>query len=393
MNALRIGSDADAIEIARWLAGSLGEESAKRDRERRLPYREIDAFSRSGLWAITVPRAYGGAEVSAATLAEVVSLVSEADSSIGQIPQNHFFMVEVVRWNGSAEQKRFFFERVLQGARFGNALSEKGTKTVADYNTRIWPVDSGYVLNGQKFYSTGALFADWIVVVAKDPEDYLRVAFVPKNTPGLTVIDDWDSFGQRTTGSGTTLLQDVFVPSAFVMPYQKSFDEPSPLGPLAQIIHAAVELGLARAAIKETIASIRNRARPWIDSGRESAAEDPFAIYQIGELHVGLHAAEEILARAGKAVDQVIAEPGPQTLAAASVAVAEAKLLTTEIALAAANKLFELSGTQSTLSAWNLDRYWRNARAHTLHDPVRWKLFIIGNFVLNEILPPRHGAI
>src|SRR6202044_4236273 len=108
---------------------------AKRDRERQLPYQEIDAFSRSGLWGITVPRAYGGAEVSAATLAEVVSLISEADSSLGQIPQNHYFMVEVVRWNGTEEQKQFFFEKVLNGDRFGNALSERKTKTVADYNT------------------------------------------------------------------------------------------------------------------------------------------------------------------------------------------------------------------------------------------------------------------
>ena len=389
----RIRSDAHAIQIAQWLAESFAEESAKRDRERQLPYQEIDAFSRSGIWGITVPRAYGGAEVSTSTLAEVVSLISEADSSLGQIPQNHYFMVEVVRWNGSDDQKRFFFEKVLQGARFGNALSERRSKTVAEYQTRIRPTTGGYVVHGEKFYSTGALFADWIVVVAKDPEEYLRVAFVPKDTPGLQVIDDWNSFGQRTTGSGTTILHEVFVPAEFVMPYQKSFDEPSPLGPLAQIIHAAVELGLARAAIKETISWIRDRARAWIDSGRESAAEDPLTIYQLGELHVTLHAAEAVLYRAGKTVDQVIAEPNPSTLAAASVAVAEAKFLTTEVALAATNKLFELSGTQSTLSTWNLDRYWRNARTHTLHDPVRWKPFIIGNFVLNEILPPRHGAI
>jgi len=102
----RIRSDAHAIQIAQWLAETLAEESGKRDRERQLPYQEIDAFSRSGLWGITVPRAYGGAQVSASTLAEVVSLISEADSSIGQIPQNHYFMIEVVRWNGTEEQKK-----------------------------------------------------------------------------------------------------------------------------------------------------------------------------------------------------------------------------------------------------------------------------------------------
>src|SRR5580692_10650006 len=145
----RIRSDAHAIQIAQWLAESFAEESAKRDRERQLPYQEIDAFSRSGLWGITVPRAYGGAEVSASTLAEVVSLISEADSSLGQIPQNHYFMLEVVRWNGTEGQKQFFFEKVLQGARFGNALSERRTKTVAEYETRILPAEGGYIVRGE----------------------------------------------------------------------------------------------------------------------------------------------------------------------------------------------------------------------------------------------------
>jgi len=391
--AHRIGSDHEAIQVAKGLQRSFALNASQRDEKRILPAPEIEAFSRSGLWAITVPRVYGGAEVSAPTLAEVVALISEGDASIGQIPQNHYFMVEVVRWNGSEHQKRFFFERVLNGDRFGNALSERKTKTVADYNTRIVPAGEGYILNGQKFYSSGALFADWIVVVAKDPSDYLRVAFVPKDTPGLEVIDDWSSFGQRTTGSGTTLFQEVYVPAEFVMSYQKSFDEPSPLGPLAQIIHAAVDLGIARAAIKETVSWIRTRARPWIDSGQESAAEDPLTSFQIGELHVSLHAAEEVLRLAGLAVDNVLADPNSDTLALASVAVAEAKVLTTEISLAATNKLFELSGTASTLAHWNLDRHWRNARTHTLHDPVRWKHFAIGNFVLNEVRPPRNGAI
>jgi SfnB family sulfur acquisition oxidoreductase len=391
--AHRIGSDDEAIQIAQELQRSLALNASQRDEKRILPAPEIEAFSCSGLWAITVPRVYGGAEVSAQTLAEVVALISEGDASIGQIPQNHYFMVEVVRWNGTETQKRFFFEKVLNGERFGNALSERKTKTVADYNTRIVSAGKDFILNGQKFYSTGALFADWIVVVAKDPSDYLRVAFVPKDTPGLEVIDDWSSFGQRTTGSGTTLLQDVYVPADFVMSYQKSFDEPSPLGPLAQIIHAAVDLGIARAAVKETVSWIRTRARPWIDSGQDSAAEDPLTLFQIGELHVALHSAEEILRLAGQAVDNVLADPNSDTLAIASIAVAEAKVLTTEISLTATNKLFELSGTASTLAHWNLDRHWRNARTHTLHDPVRWKHFAIGNFVLNEVRPPRNGAI
>ena len=74
-----------------------------------------------------------------------------------------------------------------------------------------------------------------------------------------------------------------------------------------------------------------------------------------------------------------------------AVKVAEAKVLTTEIAILATNKLHELGGTRSTLGQYNFDRHWRNARTHTLHDPVRWKYFHVGNHLLNGVAPPRHA--
>jgi alkylation response protein AidB-like acyl-CoA dehydrogenase len=183
------------------------------------------------------------------------------------------------------------------------------------------------------------------------------------------------------------------VPAAAVIPYQNAFDEPTALGPVAQIIHAAVEAGIARAAVAETIQFVRERTRPWIDANVEHGYEDPLLISQIGELEIRLHAAEALLERAGPHVDQAVERPDSETVASASIAVAEAKAATTEIAILATNKLFELSGTQSTLGKFNLDRHWRNARAHTLHDPVRWKYFAIGNYYLNGVRPKRHGAL
>jgi SfnB family sulfur acquisition oxidoreductase len=392
-NARVIENDRDAILTAKELATGFAAEANLRDRERRLPYNEIELYSRSGLWGITIPKEYGGADISTATLAEVTAIISEADSSLGQIPQNHFYMLQVVRSNGTEAQKRFFFERVIKGERLGNALSETGTKTVGEYNTRIDRDGDEYVVNGTKFYSTGALFAHWIPVVAKDEKDYLFVAFVRVGTPGLTVIDDWSSFGQRTTGSGTTVLDNVRVPALNVLSYQGAFDEPTALGPVGQIIHAAVEIGIARAAVAETIKFVRERARPWIDANVEHGYEDPLTISQVGDLVIRLHSAEALIERAGRLTDKVVRTPDLDTLARASVAVAEAKAASTEAALQATNKLFELSGTQSTLSKYNLDRHWRNARAHTLHDPVRWKYYAIGNYYLNGVRPPRHGAI
>ncbi|MCB8882214.1 SfnB family sulfur acquisition oxidoreductase [Acidisoma cellulosilytica] len=390
----RIRDGAEAIAVAHRLAAAFAPGAAERDRDRRLPHAEMDRYSESGLLAITVPKAYGGAGVSAATLATVTAIIAAADGSIGQIPQNHFFVIEAIRLTATEVQKRHWFERVLQGERFGNALSEAGTKTAHDYATFLKPDAQDLLrLNGRKFYSTGALFAHWVAAVAKDRNDRLVFAFLKPDTAGVTLIDDWSGFGQRTTGSGTTIFENAIVDPLGVIPYQNAFDHPTSMGPLAQIIHAAVDIGIGRAALAETIDFVQHRSRPWIDSGKETAAEDPYTIAQIGDLTIRQNAAEALLARAGRYVDAAAETPTEETVAEASVAVAEAKAFGTEAALTAANKLHELAGTRSTLAAHNLDRHWRNVRVHTLHDPARWKYAAIGNYYLNGIKPPRHGAI
>jgi len=388
-----IKSDAEAIAVAHQVAAEIAKEAAIRDAERRLPKPELDLFSQSGLWGITVPKEYGGAAVSNTTLAEVIAIVSEADPSIGQIPQNHLYMVEGIRLDGTEWQKKFFFDLVLKGVRFGNAFSEVGTKSVNDVLTRITPTEGGYLLSGKKFYSSGALLADWVPVIAKNEHDNTIVAFVKKGTPGLTIIDDWSSFGQRTTASGTTILENIFVPADYILLHHLAFDRPTSMGPVAQIIQAAVDTGIARAALRDTIHFVRNHTRPWIDSTQEHGYEDPLSIRDIGDLQIRVHATDALLRRAGEFLDIAQREPNEDTVAAASIAVAEAKVLSTETALLAGSKLFELAGTRSTLGQFNLDRHWRNARTHTLHDPVRWKYYAVGNYALNKAKPPRHPWI
>lgn len=388
-----ICSDSEAIAVAHEVAAILSEGAAERDRERKLPYAEMDLLSDRGLLAITVPKEFGGAGVATGTLAEVIAIISAADGSIGQIPQNHFFMLEGLRLQGTPEQKRFFFKAVLAGDRIGNALSEVGTKTAQDHSTRITRDGEGFRLNGRKFYSTGVLFAHWIAVVANNDDGKSALAFVPRETEGVTIIDDWSGFGQRTTGSGTTVLDNVAVHPFSVIPFHLLFEEPSPMGPHAQIMHAAVDQGIARGAFAETLRFVRKYTRPWKESGVEHGYEDPHIISDIGEVKIRLDAAEALLERAALLVDEATARPNAGSVAAASIAVASAKVAATEVSLLAGSKLIELGGSRSTLAEFNLDRYWRNARTHTVHDPVRWKYRVIGNYWLNGINPPRHGAI
>lgn len=388
--AQRITSDAQAIAVAKELAASFAVEAAQRDRERRLPIAELNAFSQSGLWGITVPKAYGGAEVSYRTLAEVLKTIAAVDPSLAQLPQNHLVVIDHLRLDGSEAQKQAFFELILNGVRFGNAFSERNSRTVADFETLLTPDGEDFRVNGQKFYSSGALLAHWVPTVVVNAEKLPHLALIKRDAPGLKVVNDWSSFGQRTTASGTVLLENVKVAAEHVVPIFNAFANPTAAGPISQFLQAAIDAGIARGTIADTIRLVRTYARAWIDSGQEHAHQDLYSIQQIGDLQIRLRAAEAVLDLAADKIQLAVDTPNEETVAEASIAVAEAKVLTTEIALLASNKLFELVGTRATLEEYNLDRHWRNARTHTLHDPVRWKFHAIGNYYLNDIKPARH---
>ncbi|MGU3542017.1 SfnB family sulfur acquisition oxidoreductase [Methylobacterium sp. A52T] len=386
-----IRDDAEALAVAHGLAAAFRAGASERDRQAVRPLKELDAFSQSGLWSINVPRAYGGPELSYRTLAQVIAIVAAADPAIAQIAQNHLGILAAIRTVSDEAQKQLLFGEVLRGTRFGNAFSERGTKRAADFDTRFTDHGDHVVVSGRKFYATGALLAHLVPIVALDAEGRAWYAIAERDAPGLTVIDDWSSFGQRGTASGTVLIDDVRVPKTHLVPAWKGYAAPTADGAVFQIIQAAVDAGIGREALDDTIGFVREKARPWIDSGLERASDDPYTIQAVGDLTIRQHAAEALLDRAGLALDAAVARPDAETVAAAQIAVAEAKVLTTEVALAASNKLFELSGTRSTLAAENLDRHWRNARTHTLHDPVRWKYAIVGNHALNGVNPPLHA--
>jgi SfnB family sulfur acquisition oxidoreductase len=386
-----IKNDAEAIAIAERLASQFAVGASERDLTRKWPVEELDAFSQSGLWSINVPKKFGGPELSYATLVKTIAIISAADPSLGQIPQNHLGVVAAIRTVSDEAQQKLLFAEVLKGVRFGNAFSEFGSKRAADFETKFTDAGDHVIVNGRKFYSSGALLAHLVPIVALDDEGRAWYVIADRNAPGLTVIDDWSSFGQKTTLSGTVLLDNVRAPKTHLVPGYKGYDRPTADGAVFQIIQAAVDTGIAQAAIDETIAFVRTQSRAWIDSGQEHAWQDPYTIQAVGDLKLRLHATEALLDRAGLAVDRAVASPGAETVAQAQIAVAEAKALSTEIAITATNKLFELAGTRSTLAAHNLDRHWRNARTHTLHDPVRWKYAILGNYFLNGVNPPLHA--
>lgn len=393
-----IRDDAEALEVAATLAAEFAPGAALRDRERRLPVQELKRLRQSGLWAITIPKEYGGAGVSYATLARVFALLSAADGSIGQIPQNHYFILEIIRHEGSEEQKKFFFERVLAGDHFGNALVEPEVRKAEDRKISLSSDagGDGYRVNVRKYYSTGALFADWVPIAVANADKQHFLAIYPRSAEGIRIVDDWAAFGQRTTASGTVIAENAFLKAEWLVPHNVAPDHVKPVGPVGQIMHAAIDTGLARAAFDATIAFIRQRNPKAADAPADAVwEEDQLSIRELGELAVALHGTEALLERAGLIIDRAYASGLAEDWTRAAVAVSEARAASTSSSLLISNKLFELAGTRATAPEHGLDRLWRDARTHTLHDPVRWRLFDVGNYYLNDKVPlrrPKHLA-
>lgn len=403
MTLARAASKLTTNEQALHTAATLAEEfrigAAARDADRSLPRAQVADLKASGLLAVSVPVEFGGLDAPATVLAEVFRLLADADPSLAQIPQSHFTFLEAIRLQGTPAQQEFFYALVRDGALLANAQVERGPHPVDVDSTALLSAGTNFELTGRKFYSTGALYADWLAVRASvNPDDSptsltpKAIAFVPADAAGVEVIDDWDGLGQRTTASGTVVLDRVSVPVDHVVPFTSIFYGPTLYGARAQLVHTAIDVGIATGALAEGVRQA-GRARAHFEAGVSSAAEDPTLIAVAGELAVTVRAAQALLAEAARQVDTAQTDLDADSAAAASVAVAVAKVAATRAALESASTLFELGGTRSATASANLSRYWRDARTHTLHDATRWKLQHIGRYVLSGTKPPRHGQL
>jgi SfnB family sulfur acquisition oxidoreductase len=392
-----IASAGEAIMVARDYTDSIAGGVIERDRAGRVPLAELAALDATGLLGITVPREHGGPELPASVLAEVIRTIAAVDPAIAQVPQAHYLFTDVLAVWGTHDQQRRLFADVLAGARFGNGLAERGGAHAQDLKTRLTR-GGGVRLTGRKYYCTGAISARWIGVSALDDDGRLVLAFVPRHADGVTVDDDWNVMGQRATVSGTAVFDNVAVDPALVVPYEYAFQVPQQLGARTQLVHAAIQVGIAGGALRDAGVFVREHARPFFEAARagwaDRASADPHVIRRYGQLATRVRAAEALLATAAATLDEVTRSPRDAANAArGSIAIAQAKAFAGEVAVEVASDLFSLSGASAADERHDLSRHWRNARTHASHDPADWKYFHTGNFLLNDVYPPNHGQV
>jgi SfnB family sulfur acquisition oxidoreductase len=397
----RLRSSEEATAAAAAYAASIGPGAADRDRAGKVPYAELAELDRSGLLAITIPHSHDGPDLPATTLADVVRIIAAVDPAIAQVPQGHFLFVDIIRLWGSPAARQRIFADVLDGNRLGNALAERGNLHAQDLRTRLSHAtggSDGLRLDGRKYYCTGAISSRWLPVSAIDDEGRLSVAIVDRHADGVHIDDDWAAMGQRATVSGTSTFEDVAVDPHLVIDYWRAFERPQLIGARAQLFHAAIEVGIAEGALADAGEFVRTRARPFFEAVRggwaEKAADDPHTVLRFGRLTTQVTAARQLLHWAAQTLDEIGLEPAdPETAGRASLAVAQAKAFASETAVLVASDLFALTGTSGTDRRWDFDRHWRNARTHSVHDPVDWKYHHIGAFELLGTLPPNHGQL
>jgi SfnB family sulfur acquisition oxidoreductase len=393
----RLRSASEALDAAHALAADIAPGAVARDRAGLVPRDALAALDRSGLLGITIPTDLGGAGVPAATLAEVIRIIAAADPAIAQSPQGHFLFMDILRLMGSRDLQRRLFAEVFDGARFASALAERGAADAQDLKTTLTPVGAGFVLTGRKYYCTGGLTARWIGASAL-ADDRLFIAFVRGDDPRVTLDEDWHAMGQRATVSGAATFKRTSVERDLVLPYWRVFQGPQLIGARAQLVHAAIEVGIAGAALADAAAFLRERSRPFFEPVRRGlvtcATDDPYALIRLGRLQARVRAAEALLRDAGEQLEPLgLAPATAEEAATGSLAVAAAKAFGSDVAVETAAELFAITGTSGTDERLGLDRHWRNARTHSVHDPVDWKYHHLGAHLATGALPPNHGQI
>jgi alkylation response protein AidB-like acyl-CoA dehydrogenase len=371
-------------------------QAAEHDRQGRYPTSAIAALKRSGVLKTAVPAAYGGPAFSSRFALEVQVRLSIADSAVAQIFKIHDELTREVFVYSPLEFRPLLARKILEeNATLGLAVAESGRKVDDPWQTVALPqTDGSFLIDGQKIYTTGAAEADYIVVwafnphvegIATNPLLGVQGNLVPANTPGVTIHRDWDTIGQRATDSGTITFAKVRTKPDWKCSINGQ--APLPHAPLRyQAGFAAMLVGLGIGAIRAAIPFVTTKSRPWPSAGVENAADDPFVRRLAGELAAELAAAYALTLTTGDLLDAH--ERGDIDRTALAAPVYAAKAAASRAGVRATSEIFALMGTRSVARAHGFDRFWRNARTLSLHDPVDWKHSELGQHVLTGWDPP-----
>lgn len=394
INPLSIGIDYEALAARfRPIFQRIAAGAVEREQSRSLPYEPIQWLKEAGFGAVRVPVEYGGGGASLPQLFELLIELAEADSNVPQALRGHFAFAED-RLNATPGPARdLWFKRFVDGDIVGCAWTEIGNVAIGDVITKVSPNGDGWRLNGEKFYSTGSLFSDWIDVYAQRSDTGGDViAAVRTRQPGIVQSDDWDGFGQRTTGSGTSRFIGAEVDAENIIDFATRFKYQTAF---YQLVLLATLAGIGRAALRDVAHQVRERKRIYSHGNAQRVSEDSQVQQVVGEVAALVYAAEASALKAAQPTQRAYLArfSGDDALeraanVAAELESAKAQVVVSELIQRATTELFNALGASDVRQGKSLDRHWRNARTVSSHNPVIYKARIVGDWEINGTEPP-----
>jgi len=379
----------------------IAEHSVQRERERELAHDAVRWLADARFGALRVPLASGGLGASVEQLFDLLIELGEADSNLPQILRAHFGFIERLYAEVDPALHAPWLKLAAEGVIFGNATTELGEAALGTLQTRLYREGDAWFLDGDKYYSTGTLYADWVAVAAQregaDGGSERVMVVVPTDSPGVERLDDWRGFGQRLSASGTTRFRNVRAQAHQVL--QSPRGGPTPMTAFFQLVHLATLAGIARAIERDTVAFVQRRKRIYSNGSGVLPSQDPLVQQVVGQLASTAFitaSAVQAVARGLGDVDRLRArsEPLPDSLLIdVELRMAKAQVGIAEQVLAAAGRLFDVGGASALQDDLRLDRHWRNARTLASHNPTIYKARAVGDHALNGHEPTFYWSV
>jgi alkylation response protein AidB-like acyl-CoA dehydrogenase len=379
------------------LAERIAVGAAQRDIERELPFEAFRLFRDSGLGALRLPRAWGGPGGTVEDAIELIATLAKADSNVAHALRPHFNFTELLVINSGGTPSPLA-DAIARGELFGSASTEIGTPRPGIITTRVRRTESGLRLDGRKHYATGTAYADWVSLSALDDDDNTVRVLVPTTRAGVEILDDWDGMGQRLTASGGIVFTNVEVAPHEISTRPPGSDAARHAATFRQLFLAACQAGIVRNVVADATLYVQRHARPITHSPAASAKEDLFIQQTVGEIAALSYAVDSLLARAARTSDRAqaaILAGAPDIdaiLAENATETAKAQIVIGQLALKAAERMFDVGGGSATSRALNFDRHWRNIRTLLSHNPSAYKAQVVGDRLINGTAPPTDGG-
>ncbi len=387
-------TDAELTERFAPVFAVIAAGAVEREADRQLPFDEVEQLRASGFTRIRVPRSHGGLGASLSQFFDQLIELGRADSNLPQLLRGHFAFVETSLALTDPELRNRWLDRIGSGVLVGNAQSEQNSASFWENETRISRASDAqeWRLSGRKFYSTGSLFADWILTTASLDDERSATVLVPTSASGVARIDDWDGFGQRLTGSGTTIFDDVEIQLDDVEIYANGTPPATHLLAFYQLVHLAALSGIGLRAVDDAVAFVRQRTRNLANPAYPEPKDDPQVQEVVGRIRSASFAAVATTRAAVAAVERLTAEQSARTATEASydeaeIATFSAQQQVIELVLRLTSELFEVGGSSAVTDRFRLDRHWRNARTLASHNPVIYRTRLVGAHALDGTSP------